>query len=203
MKTTAPLNPFLLPLVRRAIQSILASFRFPEADPDALPSADGLYAVGIDRLQNSRPNEPEETGGNVGTLSPRRRAGEPRLPIPLGLHPDCARAYWTTAWQRPVHQYAVGCSSNPTPVENRATPSAPPSLQPGGTHQSNEPDRSTTPPPLAADLSTGCGEIVGGCCVVWPERLTLERVGVGIAELVAAALAVAGAVVLVQWTVLF
>ena len=202
MKTTPLLNPFLLPSVRRAIQGFLASFRFPEADPGALPSADGLYASEIDRLQNSRSNEPEERGGNMGTLSPRRRGGEPPLPIPLGLHPDCTRAHWTTAWHRPVHRYAVGCSSNPTLMEDRAPASAPPSLQPGGTHQSNEPDQSTNPPPLPAEPATAFGEIVEGCCVVWPERLTLEGVGVGIAELVAAALVVAGAVVLAQWTVL-
>ena len=202
MKTTPLLNPFLLPSVRRAIQSILASFRFPEADPGALPSADGLYAFEVGRLQNSRPNEPEETGGNVGTSSLRRRAGEPPLPIPLGLHPDCTRAHWTTAWQRPVHQYAVGCSSNPTPMENRAPASAPPSLQPGGTHQSNEPDQSANPLPLPADPATAFGEIVEGCCVVWPERLSPERVVVGIAELVSAALVVSGAVVLAQWTAL-
>ena len=202
MKTTPLLNTFLSASVRRAIQDFLTSFRFPEAYPGALPSADGLYASEIDRLQNSRSNEPEERGGNMGTLRPRRRGGEPPLPIPLGLHPDCTRAYWTTAWQGPVLQYAVGCSSNPTPMENRTPTSALPPLQPEGAHRSNEPDQSTNPPPLPADLATPFGEIVQGCCVVWPERLTPERVVVGIAELVAAALVVAGAVVLAQWTVL-
>lgn len=202
MKTTPLLNPFLLTSVRRAIQGFLASFRFPEAEPGALPSTDGLYAFEVDRLQNSRPNEPEERGGYVGTSSLRRWAGEPPLPMPLGLHPDCTRAYWTTAWQRPVHQYAVGCSSSPTPMENRAPTAALPSLQPGGTPQSNERDQSTSRPPLPADLATAFGEIIEGCCVVWPERLTLDGGGLGIAELVAAALVMAGAVVLAQWTVL-
>jgi hypothetical protein len=51
-------------------------------------------------------------------------------------------------------------------------------------------------------LATAFEEMVEGCCIDWPERLGVERVWAGIAELVAAALVVAGVVVLARWTVL-
>lgn len=97
MKTTALLNAFLLASVRSGLQGLLASFQLPGTDPCALPYADGPNALEVDRLPNSGPNEPKETGGGVGTLSPRKPAGEPPPPIRLGVHPDITRAYWKAA----------------------------------------------------------------------------------------------------------
>jgi hypothetical protein len=53
---------------------------------------------------------------------------------------------------------------------------------------------------MPADLDTALAEIAEGCCFYWPESLAVERVHVGIAEIVAAAFVFAGFVVLAQWT---
>ena len=53
---------------------------------------------------------------------------------------------------------------------------------------------------MPADLDTALAEIAEGCCFYWPESLAVERVHVGIAEIVAAAFAFAGFVVLAQRT---
>ena len=200
VKTTAFLHPFLLPAVRRGIQGFLASFRLPEADPCALPSADGRVAFGLGCPQNNRPNGPKGSGGGVRTLRPRKRAGEPPGPMPLGVHPDCTRAHWKTASRTPAHHYRPVGPSRLTPMQRRESISAPP-LRPAGTRRSKEPDPSTKPSPLPADLATAFEEMVEGCCIDWPESLAVERVWAAIAELVAAALVVAGVVVLARWTV--
>jgi len=92
----------LLISIRRIVQDFLAFFRFTEADACTILSAYGLHANEVDGLQNNRPNEQEETGGSLRTVSHRKRIGEPPGPIPLGIHPDFTRANWTTASRNPV-----------------------------------------------------------------------------------------------------
>ena len=81
------LNSRLSIFVRGIVQNLLAFFRFTEADALVLLSAYGLHALELDRLQNSRTDEPPEANGNVRKLSQSERAGEPPAPIPVGVHP--------------------------------------------------------------------------------------------------------------------
>ena len=81
------LNSRLSIFVRGIVQNLLAFFRFTEADALVLLSAYGLHALELDRLQNSRTDEPQEANGNVRKLSQSERAGEPPAPIPIGVHP--------------------------------------------------------------------------------------------------------------------
>jgi hypothetical protein len=81
------LNSRLSIFVRGIVQNLLAFFRFTEADALVLLSAYGLHALELDRLQNSRTDEPPEANGNVRKLRQGERVGEPPAPIPIGLHP--------------------------------------------------------------------------------------------------------------------
>jgi hypothetical protein len=201
MKTTALLNAFLLAPVRRGLRAFLASLRRPGAAPWALPDADAPHAFEVGRLPNGRPNQPKETGGSVPTRSPRKPEAEPPPPIPLGVHPDITRAHWKAAPRKRAHRYRLARPSPLMPLRGRASIAAP-LLTPAGTPPSKGPDPSTRPSPLAADVDTAFQEMVEECCIDWPECLTLEKACAGLAERVAAALVVAGAVVLAQWTVL-
>jgi hypothetical protein len=95
MKTTGLHHSLLLIAVRELVQDFLAFFRFTEADARALLSGYGLYVLEIDGPQKSS-NEQREPGGSLGRVS-GRRIGEPPRAIPIGVHPDFARANWTTA----------------------------------------------------------------------------------------------------------
>ena len=104
MKTTRLLRVFSLISVRRIVQSFLAFFRFTEADACVLLSAHGLHRLEVDRLQNSRPNERNETNGSLRKLSHRKRTGQPPEPIPMGIHPDFIQGNWTTASKKRIHR---------------------------------------------------------------------------------------------------
>jgi hypothetical protein len=103
MKTTRLLSFCFLISVRRIVQSFLAFFRFSEADACVLLSAHGLHGLEVDRLQNSRPNERNETNGSLRKLGHRKRTGQPPQPISIGIHPDFIQGNWTTASKKRVH----------------------------------------------------------------------------------------------------
>src|SRR6516164_6313897 len=69
MKTMRLLNSRLSIFVRGIVQNLLAFFRFTEADALVLLSAYGLHALELDRLQNSRTDEPPETNPNSARAS--------------------------------------------------------------------------------------------------------------------------------------
>ena len=92
-KDRGPMPNSLLAILRCLGTDFLGFFRFTEADARALLSAYGLYALEIDGPQKSS-NEQKKAGENLGAIS-RRRIGEPPWPIPIGVHPDFARANWT------------------------------------------------------------------------------------------------------------
>jgi len=77
MKTTGLRNFLLLISVRRIAQDFLVFFLFTEADACTILSAYGLHALEVDRLQNNRSNEQEETVEALGTASYGDRIGEP------------------------------------------------------------------------------------------------------------------------------
>jgi hypothetical protein len=104
MKRARLLGSCLLVSVRGIVQNFLAFFQFDEADACALLSAYGLHTFEVDRLQNDRPNESKETSRSVGKVSHRQRIGQPPAPIPIGVHPDFARANWTTASRKKVYR---------------------------------------------------------------------------------------------------
>jgi hypothetical protein len=66
MKTTGLRTFYLLISARRIALDFLAFFRLTEADACTILSAYGLHALEVDRLQNNRSNEQEETGSSLG-----------------------------------------------------------------------------------------------------------------------------------------
>jgi hypothetical protein len=54
---------------------------------------------------------------------------------------------------------------------------------------------------MPADLDTAFDEIAEGCCFDWPKNLAVERLHVGIAEILAAAFVFAGFVVRARQTI--
>jgi hypothetical protein len=92
-KDRGPMPNSLLAILRRLGTDFLAFFRFTEADARALLSAYGLNALEIDGPQKGS-NEQKKAGESLGAVS-RHRICEPPRPIPIGVHPDFARANWT------------------------------------------------------------------------------------------------------------
>ena len=93
MKTTRLRNFILLSSVRKIAQNLLALLRFTEADAWTILSVHGLYAPEVDRLQNNRPNEQEETDGSLGTVSHRNWIGEPPGRAMPMLRPEASTKY--------------------------------------------------------------------------------------------------------------
>jgi hypothetical protein len=106
MKTVWLLAALLLKPLQSMARGFFAFFQFTEADAYVLLSAYGLNAFEIDRLQKSRPEQPEPTSkprfepaksaskgkGNYSILI-SHSAG----PIPIGIHPDFISGNWKTA----------------------------------------------------------------------------------------------------------
>jgi hypothetical protein len=126
MKATRLLKSFFLISVRGIVRNLAAFFRFTEEDACALLSAYGFHALDADSLQNSRPNVQKEPSGSLGLVSDRKRIGQPSGPIPIGVHPDFARANWTTASRKQADRKNPAGPSNLSPVQNRRPISAPP-----------------------------------------------------------------------------
>jgi hypothetical protein len=79
--------------------------------------------------------------------------------------------------------------------------SGPPSLEVRRSRRSNQQDQSSQVLSAPADLDIAFAETVEAVDFDWPERSSVERVRVGIAEMLAGVLLLTGLVVLIQRTI--
>jgi hypothetical protein len=89
MKPTAQRNFFIF-IIQKMMRHFLLIFRFTEADAGCILLAYGLHGFELDRLQDSRSYEKEETRAS----GLHKRKVEPPGPIPLGIHPDFICGNW-------------------------------------------------------------------------------------------------------------
>jgi hypothetical protein len=76
------------------VRHFLLILRFTEAEAGCILLAYGLHGFELDRLQDSRSYEKEETQAPLRTSGLHKRKGEPPGPIPLGIHPDFICGNW-------------------------------------------------------------------------------------------------------------
>lgn len=98
MKTNSSRIGSFLRFTRFILESFLDIFRLTEADASLLLSAYGLYAFEIDRLSNSRAEQPEDASKRQTTH--RKRKGALAAPILVGVHSDFIMGNWKAAGRR-------------------------------------------------------------------------------------------------------
>jgi hypothetical protein len=87
-------------------------------------------------------------------------------------------------------------SSSLLPVQDREPISASPALKLWRTGRAKEADQSAKDSPEPADLNTAFAESVEAIDFDWPKSLAVERIRIGIAEIVAAIVACGGFVII-------